>query len=172
MTELRLVHRRRCGTRVQHGDTNVVAGRWRVSFPSCNNQCSSRGRQLLKFICICRSNVANTARCWARETVIAMGDDLVTSSLPRGAASSPCYEYFGPSYNLDIMPALMKDLNTPGYLQSLKEKVCAELDANAAVADPAPGAIASLQGGEDEAGAAGNSRKRSAAAAGLPPSGV
>ena len=100
------------------------------------------------------SNVANVARCWARETMIAAGDDLVTPSLPRGAANSPCYEHFGPDYNLDIRPAVMKDLNTPGYLQSVKEKVCAEL-------------VASVGGAAAEAAADG-SRKRSAGAAGLP----
>jgi hypothetical protein len=98
-------------------------------------------------------NVANVARCWARETMIAAGDDLVTPSLPRGAANSPCYEYFGPDYNLDIRPAVMKDLNTAGYLQSVKEKVCAEL-----VASVGPAATEAADG----------SRKRSADAAGLP----
>ena len=63
-----------------------------------------------------RSNLANVARCWARETMVALGDEI-TPSLPRGAANSPCYEYFGPEYNLDIKPLLMKDLNTPAYLQ-------------------------------------------------------
>ena len=47
---------------------------------------------------------------------MALGDEI-TPSLPRGAANSPCYEYFGPEYNLDIKPLLMKDLNTPAYLQ-------------------------------------------------------
>jgi hypothetical protein len=115
-----------------------------------------------------RSNIANIARCWARETVIATGDDPGTLTLPRGAATSDCYEYFAPGYSLEIEPALMKDMNTPGYLQSLKEKVCAELDSNAAFAEPAPEALAGFVG--SEAGA--NSRKRSAAAAGLPSSSV
>ena len=48
--------------------------------------------------------------------MVALGDEI-TPSLPRGAANSPCYEYFGPEYNLDIKPLLMKDLNTPAYLQ-------------------------------------------------------
>lgn len=115
-----------------------------------------------------RSNIANVARCWVRETVVATGDSGAGLSLPRGSANSDCYEYFAPDYNLDIEPALMKDMNTPGYLQSLKEKVCAELDSNAAFAQPAPEALAGFAG--SEAGV--NSRKRSAEAAGLPSSSV
>jgi hypothetical protein len=164
----RNVDRRWCsGTCMQFRASDAVAGWWRVRAPLICRLTNRRPCSLTTVLpCVhpCRSNIANTARCWARETVIAMGDDLGTSSLPRGAATSDCYEYFAPGYNLDIEPALMKDMNTPGYLRSLKEKVCAELDSNVAVAEPASGTLSGSAGSMPDA----TSRKRSATAAGLP----
>jgi hypothetical protein len=52
--------------------------------------------------------------CWNTPDVISQGDDAATAGggLPRGAASSPCYEYFAPDYKLDIAAVTMKDLNS------------------------------------------------------------
>lgn len=33
------------------------------------------------------------------------------------------YEYFGPTYQLDVLPSNMEDLNTPEYLEKMKAQV-------------------------------------------------
>lgn len=33
------------------------------------------------------------------------------------------YEYFGPTYQLDVLPTNMEDLNTPEYLEKVKTQV-------------------------------------------------
>lgn len=33
------------------------------------------------------------------------------------------YEYFGPTYQLDVLPSNMEDLNTPEYLEKVKMQV-------------------------------------------------
>lgn len=37
------------------------------------------------------------------------------------------YEYFGPTYQLDVLPTNMEDLNTPEYLEKVKNQVFANL---------------------------------------------
>jgi histone deacetylase 1/2 len=68
------------------------------------------------------SSLPNVSRCWARDTMIALGED-VQPSLPRSVASSSCYEYFAPTYSLDIEPVTMNDCNTPASLHAVKLKV-------------------------------------------------
>ena len=130
-----------------------------TSFSLPNQPAQLVHRRDCRWLRVRRSNIGNVARCWVRETAIAIGEDLGPGNLPRGSASSSCYDYLAPDHNLEITPALMKDMNTPGYLQSVKDKICAELDSNAAFADPSSEAL------ESETGAKG--RKRSATAAGL-----
>ncbi|WFD07766.1 histone deacetylase [Malassezia vespertilionis] len=60
----------------------------------------------------------NVSRAWAYETGLAAGHEL-NSILP----VNEYYEYFGPDYRLDVVPSNMENLNTPEYLDKVKEKV-------------------------------------------------
>ncbi|CCM01648.1 uncharacterized protein FIBRA_03709 [Fibroporia radiculosa] len=57
----------------------------------------------------------NVSRCWAYETGLAAGVEL-GSEIPM----NEYYEYFGPDYELDVKASNMEDLNTPGYLERVK----------------------------------------------------
>ena len=67
---------------------------------------------------------------WNTPPVILQGDDAAAAggSLPRGAASSPCYEYFAPDYKLDIPAVIMKDLNSV-EVRCERPHFCSELSA-------------------------------------------
>ncbi|TFY69071.1 hypothetical protein EVJ58_g658 [Rhodofomes roseus] len=58
----------------------------------------------------------NVSRCWAYETGLAAGVEL-GSEIPM----NEYYEYFGPDYELDVKPSNMEDMNSPGYLDRVKD---------------------------------------------------
>lgn len=62
--------------------------------------------------------IRNVSRTWAYETGIAAGQEL-SPHLP----VNEYYEYFGPDYVLDVRPNNSEDLNTPAYLDKIKERV-------------------------------------------------
>ncbi|KAF9647520.1 histone deacetylase [Thelephora ganbajun] len=57
----------------------------------------------------------NVSRAWAYETGVATGVEL-GPQIP----VNEYYEYFGPDYELDVKCSNMEDLNTPGYLERIK----------------------------------------------------
>ena len=40
------------------------------------------------------------------------------------------YEYFGPTYQLDVLPSNMEDLNTPEYLAKIKTQIFENMRSN------------------------------------------
>lgn len=64
----------------------------------------------------------NVSRCWAFETGLAAGVEL-GSEIPM----NEYYEYFGPDYELDVKASNMEDMNTPGYLDRVKNIVLEHL---------------------------------------------
>lgn len=60
----------------------------------------------------------NVSRCWAYETGLATGVEL-GSEIPM----NEYYEYFGPDYQLDVKASNMQNMNTPGYLERVKNIV-------------------------------------------------
>ena len=75
----------------------------------------------------------NVSRAWAYETGVATGVELgprrfievdahISSfiSRPTEIPVNEYYEYFGPDYELDVKCSNMEDLNTPGYLERIK----------------------------------------------------
>ncbi|KZT06360.1 histone deacetylase [Laetiporus sulphureus 93-53] len=64
----------------------------------------------------------NVSRCWAYETGLAAGVQL-GSEIPM----NEYYEYFGPDYELDVKSSNMEDMNTPGYLDRVKNIVLEHL---------------------------------------------
>ena len=60
----------------------------------------------------------NVSRAWAYETGLASGHQL-SSVLP----VNEYYEYFGPQYQLDVLPSNMENMNTREYLDKVKEQV-------------------------------------------------
>lgn len=75
----------------------------------------------------------NVSRAWAYETGVATGVELGPRKLIKLVSSSSpftpyateipvneYYEYFGPDYELDVKCSNMEDLNTPGYLERIK----------------------------------------------------
>lgn len=50
-----------------------------------------------------------------------------------GSAEIPIneyYEYFGPTYQLDVLPSNMEDLNTPEYLAKIKTQIFENMRSN------------------------------------------
>ena len=83
----------------------------------------------------------NVARCWAYETSVLLGQDI-----PDELPYNDFFEYYGPDYRLHITPSNMENLNDKRYLDFLREKLFAQLDALEAV----PGtAINTGAGGRD-----------------------
>ncbi|KAI0935961.1 hypothetical protein AcW1_000332 [Taiwanofungus camphoratus] len=64
----------------------------------------------------------NVSRCWAFETGLAAGVEL-GSEIPM----NEYYEYFGPDYELDVKSSNMEDMNSPGYLDRVKNIVLEHL---------------------------------------------
>ena len=80
----------------------------------------------------------NVSRCWAYETGLAAGVELgkgtdaphvpalfdLTSfvSIPE-IPMNEYYEYFGPDYELDVKASNMDDMNSPEYLDRVKNIV-------------------------------------------------
>ena len=75
----------------------------------------------------------NVSRAWAYETGVATGVELGPRKLIEFTARNSLlmfqlpeipvneyYEYFGPDYELDVKCSNMEDLNTPGYLERIK----------------------------------------------------
>uniref|UniRef100_A0A0W0F3F4 Histone deacetylase n=1 Tax=Moniliophthora roreri TaxID=221103 RepID=A0A0W0F3F4_MONRR len=67
--------------------------------------------------------IRNVSRTWAYETGIAAGVELQ----PEIPTPIDYYEYFGPDYQLDVKPSNADDMNTPGYLDSIKRIVLTNL---------------------------------------------
>jgi len=59
--------------------------------------------------------VRNVARCWAYETSL-----LLQEKLPEEIPYNDFYEYYGPDYQLHIVPSNMENLNQPRYLETKK----------------------------------------------------
>ncbi|KAH9043771.1 histone deacetylase complex catalytic component RPD3 [Lactarius pseudohatsudake] len=57
----------------------------------------------------------NVSRAWAYETGLATGVEL-----GRDIPVNEYYEYFGPDYQLDVKSSNTEDLNTPAYLERVK----------------------------------------------------
>ncbi|GAA6029944.1 hypothetical protein JCM8097_009181 [Rhodosporidiobolus ruineniae] len=62
--------------------------------------------------------IRNVARTWAFETGLAAGMEL-GPNIPM----NEYYEYFGPTYRLDVPQSNTDDLNTPEYLEKIKVQV-------------------------------------------------
>ncbi|GAA5877600.1 hypothetical protein JCM1840_005854 [Sporobolomyces johnsonii] len=62
--------------------------------------------------------IRNVARTWAFETGLAAGMEL-GANIPM----NEYYEYFGPTYRLDVPQSNADDLNTPEYLEKIKMQV-------------------------------------------------
>ncbi|GAA96776.1 uncharacterized protein L969DRAFT_54680 [Mixia osmundae IAM 14324] len=62
--------------------------------------------------------IRNVSRAWAYETGLAAGMEL-GSEIPM----NEYYEYFGPTYRLDVPATNMEDLNTREYLEKIKAQV-------------------------------------------------
>ncbi|WVQ93303.1 histone deacetylase RPD3 [Kwoniella sp. CBS 9459] len=76
--------------------------------------------------------VKSVSRTWAYETGLAAGVEL-QKSIP----NNEYWEYYGPTYELDVRSSNMTDHNTPEYLQKVKEAVFEVLrDKNAAPSVP------------------------------------
>ncbi|WRT68972.1 uncharacterized protein IL334_005954 [Kwoniella shivajii] len=76
--------------------------------------------------------VKSVSRTWAYETGLAAGVEL-----QRNIPNNEYWEYYGPTYELDVRSSNMTDHNTPEYLQKVKEAVFEVLrDKNAAPSVP------------------------------------
>ncbi|OCF72602.1 histone deacetylase RPD3 [Kwoniella mangroviensis CBS 8886] len=76
--------------------------------------------------------VKSVSRTWAYETGLAAGVEL-----QKNIPNNEYWEYYGPTYELDVRPSNMTDHNTPEYLQKVKEAVFEVLrDKNAAPSVP------------------------------------
>jgi len=62
--------------------------------------------------------IRNVARCWAYETALAL-DEQLRNELPY----NDYYEYFAPDHHLHISPSNMENLNSPDYLNKIKERI-------------------------------------------------
>jgi histone deacetylase 1/2 len=81
----------------------------------------------------------NVSRCWAYETGVATGVELGPGKRSHPTLSTSCrpfiseipvneyYEYFGPDYELNVKASNMEDMNTPGYLERVKNIVLEHL---------------------------------------------
>ncbi|CAL1696435.1 unnamed protein product [Somion occarium] len=65
-----------------------------------------------------RGHANCVSRAWAFETGLATGVEL-GPEIPM----NEYYEYFGPDYQLDVKSSNMEDMNTPGYLERVKNIV-------------------------------------------------
>ncbi|OCF40254.1 histone deacetylase RPD3 [Kwoniella heveanensis CBS 569] len=76
--------------------------------------------------------VKSVSRTWAYETGLAAGMEL-----QKAIPNNEYWEYYGPTYELDVRSSNMTDHNTPEYLQKVKEAVFEVLrDKNAAPSVP------------------------------------
>ncbi|XP_038685256.1 histone deacetylase 6-like isoform X2 [Tripterygium wilfordii] len=64
--------------------------------------------------------IRNVARCWCYETAVAVGVEP-DNKLPY----NEYYEYFGPDYNLHIVPSNMENLNAPEDMDRISRIICA-----------------------------------------------
>ncbi|EOA26092.1 hypothetical protein CARUB_v10019514mg [Capsella rubella] len=64
----------------------------------------------------------NVARCWCYETAIAVGVQL-DNDLP----ANDYMKYFRPDYNLHVLPTNRQNLNTPGDIMTMRERLLAQL---------------------------------------------
>jgi hypothetical protein len=55
---------------------------------------------------------------------------LITRVLPSEIPINEYYEYFGPTYQLDVLPSNMEDLNTPEYLAKIKAQIFDNMRSN------------------------------------------
>jgi len=62
--------------------------------------------------------IRNVSRTWAYETGLAAGVEL-GEQIPM----NEYYEYFGPTYRLDVPPNNMDDLNTREYLEKIRTEL-------------------------------------------------
>lgn len=62
--------------------------------------------------------IRNVSRCWTYETAVALGED-VADELPY----NDYFEYYAPDFKLHITPSNMENLNSPEYLDKIKERL-------------------------------------------------
>eukprot|EP00762_Andalucia_godoyi_P001213 ANDGO_02022.mRNA.1 Histone deacetylase 1 len=62
--------------------------------------------------------VRNVARCWTYETAVLLGNEI-----PDELPYNDYFEYFGPDFRLHLSPSNMENLNTPDYLDRLKQRI-------------------------------------------------
>lgn len=62
--------------------------------------------------------VRNVARCWTYETAVLLGKDI-SDELPY----NDYFEYYGPDFRLHLTPSNMENMNTPDYLDKLKQRI-------------------------------------------------
>mgnify|MGYP003683317225 CR=1 FL=1 len=62
--------------------------------------------------------IRNVSRCWTFETAVALGEDI-QDELPY----NDYFEYYAPDFKLHITPSNMENLNTPEYLDKIKERL-------------------------------------------------
>ncbi|OQS02019.1 histone deacetylase, partial [Thraustotheca clavata] len=64
----------------------------------------------------------NVPRCWCYETSVALGIDI-----PDAMPYNDYFEYFGPEYRLHMPVSNMENLNTPSYLNDMKQRLFEQL---------------------------------------------
>mmetsp|Transcript_957 Transcript_957/g.2635 ORF Transcript_957/g.2635 Transcript_957/m.2635 type:complete len:428 (-) Transcript_957:162-1445(-) len=62
--------------------------------------------------------IRNVSRCWTYETAVALNEDIA-DELPY----NDYFEYYAPDFKLHITPSNMENLNTPEYLDKIKERL-------------------------------------------------
>jgi histone deacetylase 1/2 len=64
--------------------------------------------------------IRNVSRCWAYETAVALGEEKeIQDELPY----NDYFEYYAPDFKLHITPSNMENLNTPEYLDKIRERL-------------------------------------------------
>ncbi|KJE94400.1 histone deacetylase 2 [Capsaspora owczarzaki ATCC 30864] len=66
--------------------------------------------------------IRNVARCWTYETAVAIGTGIATA-LP----FNDYFEYYSPDFKLEVTPSNMENLNTPEYLETIKNALIESL---------------------------------------------
>ncbi|OQR83522.1 histone deacetylase, partial [Thraustotheca clavata] len=64
----------------------------------------------------------NVPRCWCYETSVLLGQEI-----PDAMPYNDYFEYFGPEYRLHMPVSNMENLNTPAYLNSIKQQLFEQL---------------------------------------------
>lgn len=66
--------------------------------------------------------IRNVARCWALETAVIVGREI-----PEEIPFNEYFDYYGPDYSLTVPASNMANLNTPQYLEKVRERIFEQL---------------------------------------------